>query len=447
MIVPRNSLLVWTGLVVLPLGLLGAAGPDWTKLTGLLAAGFIWVALVDALRGRIRLDGVRVEVPPLARMSKDRPAKLDLRLRNERAHLRQLRLAIGWPSEIESPVETMDLVLPKPRESAYYGWPCLPRRRGRYTVSHLYLEAASPFGWWSWRQAVPVALEIRVYPNLLRERKSLAAHFLHRGALGVHTQRQIGQGHEFEKLREYVPGDSFTDVHWKATARRGRPITKTFQVERTQEVYLILDTSRLSARPAPPAPDQDPATSVLERCITAGLMLGLAAEQQGDLFGLLTFSDKVRTFVRAKNGHAHFSVCRDALYTVQPQLVSPDFDEVCTFIRLRLRRRTLLIFLTALDDPELAASFVKNADLIRRQHLVLVNMLQPPGVGPVFSGAEVAEPGDLYRRLAGHLQWSKLHELEKILHRRGVRFQMLKNERLSPELVSQYLQIKQRQLL
>src|SRR5204863_1117351 len=91
--------------------------------------------------------------------------------------------------------------------------------------------------------------EIRVYPNLLNERKNLAALFLHRGSFGMHAQRQIGKGRDFEKLREYIPGDSYDEVHWKATAKRGRPVTKIFQIERTQEVYVIIDASRLSARP------------------------------------------------------------------------------------------------------------------------------------------------------------------------------------------------------
>src|SRR5262249_48823294 len=146
-------------------------------------------------------------------------------------------------------------------------------------------------------------------------------------------------------------------------------------------------------------------TTVLERFVTASLVLGLAAEQQGDLFGLVTFSDKVEKFVRAKNGQAHYNACRDALYTLQPKTVTPDFDELCTFIRLRLRRRALLVFLTALDDPAIAESFVRNIELIRRQHLVLVNVVRPPGVNPVFSSPDVADVDDLYRHLGGHLQW------------------------------------------
>jgi uncharacterized protein (DUF58 family) len=188
-------------------------------------------------------------------------------------------------------------------------------------------------------------------------------------------------------------------------------------------------------------------TTVLERFVTAALVLGLAAEQQGDLFGLLTFTDRVQKFVRAKNGQSHYNACRDALYTLQPKIVTPDFDELCTFIRLRLRRRALLVFLTALDDPAIAESFVRNLDLIRRQHLILVNMLQPPGVRPLFANPGVASVDDLYQELGGHLRWQKLRELQKVLQRRGVQFSLPANERLSAEIVSQYLNVKQRQLL
>ena len=155
----------------------------------------------------------------------------------------------------------------------------------------------------------------------------------------------------------------------------------------------------------------------------------------------------MKTFVPLKSGKNHFSSCRDALYTLQPQIVAPDYDEVCTFIRLRLRHRALLVFLTSLDDPLLAESFVRNVDLIRRQHLLLVNMLQPPGVSPMFTNPNLASIDDLYQHLGGHLLWHKLRELEKILQRRGVAFSLLQNERLSAELVFQYLNVKRRQLI
>ena len=126
---------------------------------------------------------------------------------------------------------------------------------------------------------------------------------------------------------------------------------------------------------------------------------------------------------------------------------TPDFDELCSCIRLRLRRRALVVFLTSLDDPLLAESFAHNMDLICRQHLILVNMVQPPGVRPVFSDPNVASLDEVYQHLGGHVLWHKLRELEKILQRRGVHFSLLDNEKLSAQLVTQYINVKQRQLI
>jgi uncharacterized protein (DUF58 family) len=461
MIVPQTRLLLWAGVAVLPFAALAAEVPEAGPLAGLLAASVVMLALLDATLAQRSLEGIRIDLPAVVRLSKDRGGTIEMLIKNEKQRPKLLRLGLPLPPEIHSPEEDLLTLLPAGSPLARLAWPCTPLKRGNYALEHCHLEAASPWGFWAVRAEQPVRAEIRVYPNLLTERKAAAALFLNRGRFGAHSQRQVGKGRDFEKLREYIPGDSYDEIHWKASAKRGRPVTKVFQIERTQEVYVIIDSSRLSARPmrvagstdadasshSQPATGDPPFATVLERFITASLILGLASEQQGDLFGLLTFSDRVQKFVRAKNGKAHYAACRDAIYALQPQTVTPDFDELCAFIRLRLRRRALLVFLTSLDDPVLAESFVRNMDLICGQHLVLVNMLQPPGVRPVFSDPDVRSLDEIYQRLGGHILWHKLRELEKVLQRRGVRFSLLDNERLSAQLVTQYLNVKQRQLL
>jgi uncharacterized protein (DUF58 family) len=448
MIVPRSKLLHWVAMIVLPFALLGAVVPGALPISlGVIGLLFVTV-VIDALLSSKALAGIHCELAEVTRMSKDREAKLEIRIRNERQRQRTLRIALPLPREFASDVEQMDVVLPAQNEWSRLAWSCTPAQRGNYRLHAAYVEGHSPLGFWAVRAEKPIQAEIRVYPNLLTDRKNLAALFLNRGAFGLHAQRQVGKGRDFEKLREYVAGDSFDEIHWKATARRGKPITKVFQIEKTQEVYVIVDASRLSARKTVSADSKiEGGVPILERYVTAALVLGLAAEQQGDLFGLLTFTDKVEKFVRAKNGQAHYSACRDALYTLQPKIATPDFDELCTFIRLRLRRRALLLFLTSLDDPALAESFVRNLELIRRQHVIIVNMIQPPTATALFTNPNIASVDDLYQHLGGHLQWHKLRELGKVLQRRGVQFSLLQNERLSAELVSQYLNVKQRQLV
>ena len=480
MIVPTNRLLFWFAAIALPFSALGALYVEAMLLSIALIAAMLVVAVVDAALALGSLNMMSLQLPPLLRFSKERDGVIEVTVNNPSRQARRLRIGLPLPPEITSAQDDVVVTLPAEAEQSRLDWACRPLSRGNFHLRRGYLESPSRLGFWNVRRTVPVQCELRVYPNLLTERKDLAALFLRRGALGVHAQRQIGKGRDFEKLRDYVPGDSFDEIHWKATARHGRPVTKVFQIERTQEVYVIIDASRLSARrvvseggegvtshQSSVISDQKSTTqlretasslntddcllntgaTVLDRFITAALILGQAAEQQGDLFGLLTFSDRVETFLRAKNGKAHYATCRDAIYTLEPRPITPDFDEISAFLRTRLRRRALLVFLTSLDDPVLAESFIRNMALLSGQHLVLVNMIKPPDADPLFSRPDVNELDDIYRHLGGHLQWHRLRELEKVLQRRGVRFSLLANEHLASDLVSQYIGVKQRQLL
>ncbi len=185
----------------------------------------------------------------------------------------------------------------------------------------------------------------------------------------------------------------------------------------------------------------------LERSITAGLITGAAAERRGDLFGLAAFSDRVESFTRARNGKAHYAACRDAIYELQPRPVSPDFDEIATFLRLRLRRRALLLFLTSLDDPVLAENFARATHLLARRHLVIAGMLRPASARPLFHDVDVESAEDIYRHLAGHLSWRRLRELEATLARQGVRLALIEPGNFSAGLIGLYDEVKQRQLL
>jgi uncharacterized protein (DUF58 family) len=439
MIVPSSRLLFVTVAILLPAAVVIIL-PGNAVLGAAIMTAVIALIALDALFAPKRLRGLSARTDPIVRMWKDREGSFDVIVRNESKRAFVLRIGLALPEKIAARQEDVKTLLPVGNEFSRITWICTPHRRGKYLLDRVSIERPSALGLWDVRTTLPIALEIRVYPNLAAERKNAPA-FFKRGRLGVHGQRQVGKGREFEKLREYSAGDGFEDIDWKATARRGHPITRVFQVERTQEVYIILDSSRLSARPAA----SDPEIPILERNVTASLLLALAAEKQGDLFGLITFSDRVHDFVRARNGKAHYAACRDALYTLHPRIVTPDFDELFSLLRLRLRRRALLVFLTELDDPILAETFVSNVGLLK-QHVVLVGMAKPPGAQALFEEQVTAVDG-VYQKLAGHIVWNKLRELGRVLGRKGVRFALLDAETLGPQLATLYLDLKQRQVL
>ena len=453
--VPSTQLIILAAVVLLPISVLAAMVPSTTGAGIGVAALLVIAAVTDAAVSRHRLASIRVTLPEVVRLSLGREARLPLSIENPAKIVRQLRLGLAFPREIFSPHADLRADLPPESDNSIVEWPFKALKQGLYRLEDCYLETFSRWGFWAVRRTEAVQSEIRVYPDLLRERKKLAGLFMNRG-FGIHAQRQVGKGKEFEQLREYLPGDSYEDIHWKATARRGQPITKVYQLERTQQIYVIIDCSRLSARNSEPARSISSQTeqsqssglgTILERFTTAALVMGLAADRQGDVFGLLTYDDRVRKFVPAKSGRAHYDVCRDALYTIRPQRVSPDFSEVFTFVASKIRRRSLLIFLTSLDDPVLAESFTSSIDIICRKHLVLVNMLQPGGAEPLFADPEVGCVDDIYQKLGGHLVWRRLRETQKTLHRHGIGFHLLQNENLCADLVSEYLTVKRRQVL
>ena len=454
MILPRSRLLWWAGVWLVPAAILAAAAPALAELAYAAAALGLLVPVFDAVFAGRTLAGLGAVLPAEIRLTKGADGRIELRISNDDASARRIRVGLPLPAELGCLEEDFDVALPAGAQWSTVAFECFPSRRGKYVIDRCYVGAASGWGFWLKRRVVSARAEVRVYPSLVSERKRLSALFLTRGGFGVHAQRQVGQGRDFEKLRDYIRGDPYNEIHWKATAKRHQPATKVFQLERTQEVYVIIDSSRLSARvpdpggeQAPGAEQPAPVVTALERFVTAALIMGLVAERQGDLFGVASYSDRVDRFVRARNGRGHYRACRDALYALQPAGVTPDFSELFTFIRMRLRRRALLVFLTSLEDPIVAEGFAESIPLIARQHLVLVNMIQPPGVGPVFADPAAAALDDVYEDLGGHLQWHRLRELAKTLQHQGVQFHLVANETLCPELVSQYIGIKRRQLL
>jgi uncharacterized protein (DUF58 family) len=439
MISPRTPLLILTAAIFVPAISILIAIPSLGAAAMLTLLAFGLIVILDAAFLRPDFSTLRVLVPETVRLSKGRDGEIQIKCVNDRNRGFQFRIGFPFPNEICAAENEFEVDL-GPLKVEALSISCRPQQRGRFFIQKCYARAKTRLRLWNVRGELPLRCELRVYPDLLSERRNITALFLRRGMFGFRKHRQIGKGREFEKLRDYITGDSIEDVHWKATAKRGHPVTKVFQIERTQEVYVIVDSSRLSRR-------WSGGTPMLERFVNCALVLCLAAAKQGDLFGLITFSDKVQTFVRAKNGQAHYDVCRDALYTLQPQIVSPNFEDLFTFLRLRLRRRALLVFLTALDDPALAASFTQHADLLTRQHFVLVNMIQSPEARPLFTDSNLSELDEIYRRLGGHLVWAELQEIGKRLQRLGAEFSFVSADKFAVEAVNNYVRVKQRQLL
>jgi uncharacterized protein (DUF58 family) len=405
--------------------------PGADTACGAALAACAAVASFDAALAFSRLEKLSLSAPPFIRFTKDVPASFPVTLRNVGAPLDAVRLGANLPPGIETPSAALETSAP--HGTSVIDWPCTGRARGDHSLRELHVEAPSPLGLWLARRPRALEFMFRVYPNL-RDRAT-AALLLRTPESGTRLRRQVGKGREFENLRLYLPGDSYEDIHWKATARRSYPAVKLYRMEHAQEVYAILDFSRLSAR-----------EGILESFVDAALHLALVAEEHGDRFGLVTFSGRTHKFVRARSGLGHFRLCRETIYNLHAERVSPNFRDVFTNLQLNLRRRSLLVFFTSLDDALLADSFERDIPLLARRHVVLVNVRRTAALHPLYTG-EAADMDALYSGLGGQVLWNRMRALQIALENRGVKLRVTDAERIKAQVAAGYLDEKRRQIL
>ena len=431
MIVPANRLLWSAVAIVLPAATAAGLTPALAATAWSVIGAWAVIAGIDAWLGGRRMRAVAASAPEQLRLTRDVPAPLLFALENGTGGTLALRLAPALPDGVRSDQPVMEAAAPA--GVSRVPWTCVSDTRGDHRLRELHLEAGSPMRLWLVRESRALDCTLRVYPNL-RDRAT-AGLFLRTAEPGARLRRQRGKGKEFENLRQYLPGDSFEDVHWKATARRAFPMVKLYTIEHAQEVYAVLDSSRLSAR-----------EGILDRYVDAALHLALVADRQRDRFGLVTFADRTQRFLRARSGMDHFRLCREAIYRLQPERVSPDFREVFTSLQTNLRRRALLVFFTSLDDALLAESFERDVAILARRHLVLVHVMPPPSARPVFACLPQDTEG-AYAALAGQLAWNRMRKLQIALQNQGVRLSFVDPERIKMQVAGAYLEVKRRQAL
>ena len=431
MMVPSRRMLWVAAAAALPLTTVAGLVPSALAPCAAALGICVVAAAADAMLGRDRLRTVGIRLPASMRFTKDVPAKLPVTIENRSSTPLRIRLAATMPAGVESEWTVEEAIAP-PGASAIE-WPCVGRTRGDHPLGALHLEVPSPWGLWQMREPRPAGFTFRVYPNL-RDRAT-ALLFL-KSTPGARMRRLVGKGREFDNLRHYLPGDNFEDIHWKATARRAFPVVKLFRVEHAQEVYAVIDASRLSAR-----------EGILESYVDATLHLAIVAERQGDRFGLATFSDRTQRFVRARGGMDHFRLCRETIYNLRAERVSPDFREVFTSLQLHLRRRSLVVFFTSLDDALLAETFEREIPLLARRHLVLVNVTRAHAMKPLFRGDAPGDVDAVYEGLAGQMLWNRMRALQIALGNRGVKLTMVDPGHIKTSVTAEYLEVKRRQAL
>jgi uncharacterized protein (DUF58 family) len=328
-------------------------------------------------------------------------------------------------------------------------------RRGVWPGPRVGIERSSLLGFWRLRQWFDFPERLRIDADLRSGRREILKSAVYRALVASRQTPWTGHGRDFERLREYQPGDTYSEIAWKSTARRNVPITRLFQWEQKQEIYFVVDQSRASAAALDPAtslesnvPAPRATRRLLDLAVETALVGATVALELGDEFGLVTYADEPKSWLRAGSGQAQFHRFRDRLLSLEPLPTTADYELLFGEIQLRLRRRAYLVLLADLSERSLSESLCRGLGLVRSSHAVLMTSILPAHARPAFSpDEEPATDEDVYGALAGEKENQRLGALARHLRRFDVRLRFVPAEVFLRTALEGYLESKREQRL
>jgi uncharacterized protein (DUF58 family) len=398
------------------------------------------LALIGSGRRRLRSE-VRVAIMPATQES-----ETAIRVRGGP---QRLKLELPSPTEASLSASRAPILL----------WSWTPEinllRRGLWSGPRVAVERCSRLGIWRFRQWFDSPEPLRIEADLRGGRRAILRSRVYRALVASRQTPWTGHGRDFERLREYQSGDTYSEIAWKSTARRGAPVTRLFQWEQKQEVYFVVDQSRASALALDPAadpesdiPEERTPRRLLDLAVETALVGATVALELGDEFGLVTYADEPKSWLRAGSGQFQFHRFRDRLLSVEPSPTTADYEALFGEIRLRLRRRAYLVLLANLAERSGSDSLCRGVGLVRSSHAVLMTSILPAHARPAFSPADEPHTDqDVYAALAGEKDNQRLGALARQLRQLDVQLRFVPAEMFLRTAVEGYLESKREQRL
>lgn len=321
--------------------------------------------------------------------------------------------------------------------------PLLPRRRGTVPLSMLWLRWTGPYGLMRIQAKQALDVKLKVVPNIRAVRAAAISLMRQDASFGIKDQRQLGDGSEFDALRDYQPGFDRRAIDWKHSARHRRLVCKEFRSERNHQIILALDTGHLMREPIGGVPR-------LDHAINAALLLSYASLKGGDRVGLFGFDARVRLRAEPLGGVDRFPRLQRMTAELDYAAEETNFTLGLTLLAQQLQRRSLIVLFTDFVDTVTAELMVENLGRLSGRHLVLFVTLQDPELRSLVDAAPDSIPGSMEAVarsvVADELRKERLVVFEK-LRRLGVQCLEAPYNRVGTDLINRYLAIKQREMI
>jgi uncharacterized protein (DUF58 family) len=368
--------------------LVALAGNGWAVVVAnlLLAAG---VCVDLLLAGSVRGLQLSRSGDTVVRLGE--PAQVTLRIANPGRRRVRGVLRDAWPPSAGAQPSRTPLDVPAGERRALTTT-LVPTRRGDRIADRVTVRSVGPLGLAARQGSHAAPWRVRALPPFT-SRKHLPSKLARLRDLDGRTAVLVrGQGTEFDSLREYVPGDDVRSIDWRATARAGDVVVRTWRPERDRRVLLVLDTGRTAAGRVGDAPRLDAA-------MDAALLLAALAARAGDRVDFIAYDRVLRAAVQGSSGSELLGSLVQAMAPLEAALVEPDWEGAAAEILRRAPHRSLVVLLTALDPAPVEYGLLPVLGRLTRKHRVLLASVADPRIAEMAAARGDAEA--VYQAAAG----------------------------------------------
>jgi len=377
------------------------------------------------------------KVPKVFSLGDENPIKLSLEsTSNLPMHLTVID---ELPEQFQERNFSLNLFLPK-KEKRISTYHLRPVKRGEYEFGHTNIFANTQIGLVQRRFQIAEPQTVPVYPSIIQmkqfELKAMQkiSHFQ-----GIKKIRRLGHSYEFEQIKNYVKGDDYRSVNWKATGRQGELMVNQYEDERAQQVYVVIDKSRTMKMPFE-------GMNLLDYAINTGLVMANIALQKHDKAGLITFSDKMGTVIRAERNAAQLRKIMNALYNEKERHFEANYELLYYASRSIIKGRSLVLLYTNFESMYAMERVLPILRKINRLHLLVVVFFENTEIADFVEG-EAKDTESIYIQTVARGMMTEKRQIVSTLRKYGIQTILTRPEELSVNTVNKYLELKARGMI
>ncbi len=315
-----------------------------------------------------------------------------------------------------------------------------PHERGEYSFGIINLFLHGPLNMVIRHIISGEEKKIIVYPSYLQMKKyQLMAVTNQLQVTGSRRLRKLGSSLEFEQIKEYVQGDDYRRLNWKATARKNSLMVNNYMDERSQQVVCLIDKGRNMKMPFE-------GMTLLDYAINATLVLSNIVLLKQDKSGLLTFGKKIDQFVQPDKKPAQINLILETLYRQQTDFLDSDFEALYVYVRYHLNQRSLLILFTnfeSLYSMERQLPYLKQ---LSTHHPVLVIFFENTELTALQQQKAHNVEQVYYKTIANKFAFEK-RQMVKEMQKHGIMSLLTAPQKLTANTINKYLELKERQVV